>query len=312
MTRIPHIACLGIVSWDDLIVVERYPERGGGSLIEQAAAHPGGTTNNTAVALATLGAHVRVAALVGADPQGAMIRDTLAAAGIDVGWVETHPDQPTDRATVIVSRDPAERTIYWAQGARIARGDRIDIDAVFGADVFFLDCDDMPLRRFLTDLPAHTRPKARLLGALTYLADPAIPDRLEVTLRHDTVVGNAQEAMRVTGAASLDEAIAVLQRGMVGANLRSAVVSLGSEGSLAVTRTERFHAPAYPVDVVDTTGAGDAFAAGIAWGMALRWPWPDTLRLGNAVGGLSTRALGGQAALPTLAEALALADLAPA
>jgi len=311
MNRPPRIACLGLASWDDLVVVDTYPERGGCAIVERAAALPGGTTTNTAVALARLGAEVRLAALVGDDPQGVILRNALAAAGIDVGWVETRPGEPTDRALVVVTRDPADRTIYWTKGARIVRRDAIDIDAVFGADVFFLDCDDMPLRRWLTDLPAHTRPNARLLGALTYLDDPAIPDRLEVTLRHDVVVGNAREAMTVTGTDTLDDALAALQRGMVGANLRAAVVSRGALGSIAVTRGERIEAPAFAVDVVDTTGAGDAFAAGIAWGMAHRWPWADTLRLANAVGALSTRALGGQASLPSLAEAVALAGPLP-
>jgi sugar/nucleoside kinase (ribokinase family) len=311
MNRPPRISCLGLASWDDLLVVDRYPDRGDCAIVDRSASLPGGTTTNTAVALARLGAQVRLAAIVGDDPQGATLRDALAAAGVDVGWVETRPGEPTDRALVVVSHDPVDRTIYWTKGARIARGDAIDIDAVFGADVFFLDCDDMPLRRFLTDLPAHTRPNARLLGALSYLADPAIPDRLEITLRHDAIVGNVDEAQAVTGTDSLDAALALLQRDMVGANLRAAIVSRGALGAIAVTRNERFEVPAFPIDVVDTTGAGDAFAAGIAWGMAHRWPWTDTLRLANAVGALSTRALGGQAALPSLADAVALAGPLP-
>ena len=52
MNRLPRIACLGLASWDDLVVVDMYPERGGCAIVERAAALPGGTTTNTAVALA--------------------------------------------------------------------------------------------------------------------------------------------------------------------------------------------------------------------------------------------------------------------
>jgi sugar/nucleoside kinase (ribokinase family) len=64
--------------------------------------------------------------------------------------------------------------------------------------------------------------------------------------------------------------------------------------------------PAFAVDVVDPTGAGDAFAAGVAWGMAQRWPWVEVGRFANAVGPLACRALGAQASLPSLADVEAL------
>ena len=100
-----------------------------------------------------------------------------------------------------------------------------------------LDVDDMPLRRFLSDLPAHTLPATRLLGSLAYSAEPEHPDRLEVMLRHDAIVGNEREALLLTGAASLDEAIAIIRAGMVGSNLRAAVISRGANGATAFTST---------------------------------------------------------------------------
>jgi sugar/nucleoside kinase (ribokinase family) len=125
-------------------------------------------------------------------------------------------------------------------------------------------------------------------------------------LRHDAIVGNEREAMLLTETASLDQAIAVLQTGMIGANLRAAVISRGENGATAITARERWDLPAERVVAIDTTGAGDAFTAGVAYGMALRWPWPKTLRLANAMGGLATRALGAQASLPDWPEIYAL------
>ena len=90
------------------------------------------------------------------------------------------------------------------------RGDRLDVPAIFAHDLVLLDVDDMPLRRFLSDLPAHTLPATRLLGTLAYSAEPEHPDRLEVMLRHDAIVGNEREACLLTGATSLEQAIAII------------------------------------------------------------------------------------------------------
>jgi ribokinase len=93
---------------------------------------------------------------------------------------------------------------------------------------------------------------------------------------------------------------------MRGETLRAALITLGAEGCRVVTETDRWHLPAFPVAVADPTGAGDAFAAGVAWGMAQRWPWREIGRFANAIGALACRSLGAQASLPTLDEVAAL------
>lgn len=306
MGHAPRIAAIGLASWDTLLAIDAYPPPGGFAIVNRQASLPGGTTTNSAVALARIGAQVNFVGLVGDDAPGAAIRATLEAEGAGTQWLETRRGEQTDAAIVVVSDNPSDRTIFWPQGARIAKGDMLDIPAIFGHDLVLLDVDDMPLRRFLTDLPAHTLPGARLLGTMTYSSDPAIADRFDVMLRHDTVVGNEQEALRITGEPTFDAAVCRIQQGMIGANLRAAVISRGARGGVAFTARERWDVAAFPVEVVDTTGAGDAFAAGVAYGMALRWPWPKTLTLANAIGGLAIRTIGAQESLPGLQEIAAL------
>ena len=305
MSRSPRIATVGLASWDTLLAVDSYPPPGSYAIVDRQASLPGGTTTNSAVALARIGAQVSFVGLIGDDLPGETIRETLDREGVNTGWLETRAGQPTDAAIVVVSNNPSDRTIFWPQGARIAKGDLLDIPAIFGHDLVLLDVDDMPLRRFLSDLPAHTLPGTRILGSLTYL-NPMETDRFEVMLRHDAIVGNEREVMLLTEAATLDAAIAKLRAGMIGSNLRAAVISRGAMGGTAFTATERWDLPANQVDVVDTTGAGDAFTAGVAFGMSLRWPWLKTLTLANAIGGLATRALGAQESLPSLQEIAAL------
>jgi sugar/nucleoside kinase (ribokinase family) len=305
MSRTPRIAAVGLASWDTLLAVDSYPSPGSYAIVDRQASLPGGTTTNSAVALARIGAQVSFVGLVGDDLPGETIRETLDRESVNTSWLETRVGQPTDAAIVVVSNNPSDRTIFWPQGARIAKGDLLDIPAIFGHDLVLLDVDNMPLRRFLSDLPAHTLPGTHILGTLTYL-DPTETDRLDVMLRHDAIVGNEREVMLLTEEATLDAAIAKLQERMIGSNLRAAVISRGAMGGSAFTATERWDLPANQIDVVDTTGAGDAFTAGVAFGMSLRWPWLKTLTLANAIGGLATRALGAQESLPSLQEIASL------
>ena len=305
-SRPPRIAAIGMASWDTLIVVDRYPAPGAYAEVLQTVAAPGGTTTNTAAALARLGAAVTLRAVVGDDASGHALRQEMAGLGVDVSGVTTHAHLATDASTILVSAEPLDRTILWHRGAMLVKGDRLDIAALFGHDVVLLDVADMPLLHFLTDLPAHTRPDTRLLGTMTYLADPGAPDALEIALRFDTLVGNQRQYKLITGADSDEGALQHIRTRMRGANLRTAIQTRGPDGCRIVTHDEEWTISAFPTDVVDPTGAGDAFTAGIAWGMARRWSWPRTGRFANALGALAIRSLGAQAGQPSMNDVEAL------
>lgn len=298
----PRIAAIGIASWDRLLAVKRYPEPGEQVVVHEEVSAPGGTTTNTAVALARLGARVSVAIAVGDDAEGEAIRRALDAEGVETTGLRVRAKERTDRATIIVSGDPVDRTIYWHQGAQLVRGDKLDIAGLFGHDVVVLDMADVPLRRFLLDLPAHTTPRTLLLGTLTYLADPDLPDALTLALRHDVIVGSERDALTVTGTWTLSDATTALQARMAGENLRGAVITRGAAGCRVVIETESWQLPAFRVPVVDPTGAGDAFVAGVAFGLAQRWDWPVIGRFANALGAHAIRALGAQTPLPTRSD----------
>ena len=307
----PRINCIGLSSWDRLIAVPAYPGVGEQADVLEEVAAPGGTTTNTAVALARLGAEVGLATAIGDDDRGEMVQAGLAAEGIDTSWVTVKPGEVTDLATVIVSREPLDRTIFWEQGAQLRRHDQLDVFGLLGGDVLVIDVGDAPLRRFLLDLPAHTVPNAQLLGSLTYLANEQLEDAFDLALRHDVIVTNVRDLLDVTGTWTLSDATTALQHRMRGENLRAALITLGAEGCHVVTETERKRVPAYRVEVVDPTGAGDAFVAGVAWGMAQRWEWEEVARFANAVGALSCCSLGAQTSLPSLDDVRTLMRDAP-
>jgi ribokinase len=295
-----------------MIVVDRYPHLGSFAMTRDVAGLPGGTTLNSAMTLARLGFKVSLVSVVGDDDVGRCILDSLDREGIDRHWVETREGEPTDRSFVIVSREERERTIFCQQSATLKKGDPLDIAAIFAHDLVILDVDDMPLRRFLVDLPAHTLPAARLLGPMTYLADSREAAAWEIAVRHDVIVGNERELLTLTGASSLDEGLTIAQHSMSGTNLRACIVSRGDRGAVAVTKSQRWDYPSVAVDTVDTTGAGDAFAGAVAYATVLRWDWDRALAFANAVAALSTLGLGAQAALPSISEVASILKVEPA
>lgn len=308
--HVPTIGAVGLVGWDHVLEVDRYPVLGGHAVVTETLEAVGGTTANSAAAARRLGAAVHLVGLIGDDALGVATRAALATVGVDVSEVGIDRGRPTDASTVVVDRGTGERSILWHQGARVAKGCRVDIDRLFGGDVVILDTDDLPLRRFLSDLPAHTRPRARLLGPLTYLTDGA-PDALEIALRHDVVVGNEREFRELTGLADAESALDDLRARLRGSNARLLVMTRGADGATAATVDEIVHVPGHQVTCRDATGAGDAFVGGLAFALGGRWPLDRALRLANAVGALATTALGSQAGQPDLAAACSLAGLDP-
>jgi sugar/nucleoside kinase (ribokinase family) len=271
----------------------------------------GGSAAITAIAAARLGLRVALAATIGADPAGDFMLGQLAAAGVDTRAVRVLPGQATGM-TVALSRG-ADRAIITATGAMasLTAGDvapaLVRSARHLHVSSYFL------LEHSLGPGLAELLAEARAGGATTSLDtnwDPAGRwggDRLRAALAHtDLLLPNEAEARHISGEPTLCAAVPVL----TGMGPR-VVVKLGASGALCADGTE-FHRiePRAPLagPVVDTTGAGDCFNAGLIAGLLRGLDLPSAARLGCAVGTASAQAAGGTAAAPTLAAALELAD----
>jgi sugar/nucleoside kinase (ribokinase family) len=120
---------------------------------------------------------------------------------------------------------------------------------------------------------------------------------VELLRRVDIFLPNADEAMKLTHAATVSEAIKRL-----GDLTPTVVVKLGAAGALARQGAKTIHIPAISVKAVDTTGAGDSFSAGFLYGYLNGESLETCLRCGNICGGLSTTAYGGATAAPTVEQ----------
>ena len=271
----------------------------------------GGSAAITAVAAARLGLRVGLAAAIGTDAAGDFMLGRLAAEGVTTAAVVRRPDLATG-LTVVLS-DSTDRAILTATGAMtsltaadVSPGLLRGVRHVHVSSYFLLEHSLGP---GLAALLA----RARSGGARTSLDtnwDPAGrwggSQLRDVLAQTALLLPNEEEARRLSGQQSLEAAVAELTgRGP------SVVVKLGAAGALCAGRSglREVDAPELAGPVVDTTGAGDCFNAGLITGLLQGRDLPGATRLGCAAGSASVRGAGGTAAAPSLAAALALAGL---
>jgi ribokinase len=299
-----HVVVLGGINTDYLVKGERLPEPGEtlqGEVFQEAL---GGKGANQAVAAIRLGSRAALIARVGRDERGESMVARLAGEGVDVAYVRKDQDALTGAALIFVDRS-GQKQILTALGAN-RRVTDVDVDrarnAIESAKVLLAQLEVPPA------VVGRAFRLARAAGVKTILDPaPAVPLSDDILRLVDVVRPNASEAETLTGAPVRDRPSArraadILLRRGVGA----VVVQAGEAGDLLVTATEERFFPRLQVDRVDATGAGDAFAAALAVGLAEERPLAEAAALGNAAAALATTRLGAQPGLPRRSEVLEL------
>jgi sugar/nucleoside kinase (ribokinase family) len=282
-----------------------FPEPGKEVLVDDFVMVLGSASAICAMGLARLGDPVAFLGKVGDDPWGRYCLGCLQERGIDVTHVVPDPALKTG-VTVAIS-SPRDRALVSFLGAI----DALTADAVPDAafDGFaHLHVSSYYLQSRLRPGLAGLFARARARGLTTSL-DPGFDpsERWEDDLRRtlaevDLFFPNEVELRGLTGSDDVGEALRRLANGRT-----RTVAKLGRDGAATLERGELLRAPAFAVQPLDTTGAGDSFNAGFLHAWLAGAPTADALRLGAACGALSTRGIGGTARQPDLAEALALA-----
>jgi sugar/nucleoside kinase (ribokinase family) len=273
-------------------------------LVSDFAMVLGSATAIMAMGLARLGTEVAFVGRVGDDVWGRYCLDDMAGRGIDLSRVIRGGGLKTG-VTVSITH-PGDRALVTYLGAITALTGRdvpdsamAGIDHLHVSSFFFQE----GLRPDLPDLFARAQ-RAGLTTSLDTGFDPSgrwddgIRETLALT---DLFFPNEVELEALTGAHDPAEGLRRLRNGRT-----RVVAKLGTHGTMTLDGDAIVRVPAYHVEAVDTTGAGDSFNAGFLHRWLEGAPLVECLRLGAACGALSTLGLGGTAAQPTLAEAEAL------
>jgi len=292
--RACDVVGLGANAADHLVTIARHPQPGEKIRFRDYTYQGGGQTATALVTIARLGYRTRYLGGVGDDGDGRANLAGLEAEGVDVSGTLTRPGGLTQRAFILVDETSGERTIIWgrSEGMVIAPGE-IDAGGIAEARILHTDAQD-------PRAAAHAGRIAHRAG-MPVIADLELvrPGLEQFLPEIDFLIAAAGFPKEATGAGDLDAATRMLEERSAGALV---IVTLGARGAVARIEGALESFPAYAVEAVDTTGAGDvfhgAFAVACLEGMALR----EALDFSNAVAAIKCRQAGGRAGIPRSLE----------
>lgn len=291
--RVPFVVCAGLVASDFLTPVDFPVPRDVKVRVNAFTRQGGGPAANAAVALARLGARAAFLGAVGGDGLGRQQKEELAREGVEVGGVLSDPDAPAFVSFILVDVSGGARTIFSAPSERPRLPDDVRLPDP-PPDLLLLDGWAGPAGPGLAE-------QARERGVPVLLDGGTFTEETARLLPHaEVAIVSSPFAEGLAGAGNFDSALELLAaRGP-----RLVAVTRGAEGVMAAVRGAgaHFRLPAFDGEIVDTTGAGDAFHAGAAWSLVRGRPWEEALRTAAAVAALKCRKLGARSGLPDRPE----------
>lgn len=309
----PKAACVGTYIVDVLgRPVSELPRGQVSMLLEEIRMTPAGTAGGTSVDLARLGAYVVAVGAIGRDLVGDFLVAGLHVAGVEPSWL-ARKDGVQTSATMLPIHPDGSRPAWHVPGANSTFDlDDVPWDVIGGCDAVHLggltalpSVDGEPAGRIV----AHAREHGALTTAdFLGVHGDAVLEQLSRCLPHvDIFMPNEGEAIAATG----DPDVVTAARCLRELGARCVIVKSGPDGCPIVDDDGARALPAHDAPVVDTTGCGDAFCAGVIVARCAGWSIDDAARLGCATGALNMRGLGSDAGARDVAEALAFAAQAP-
>ena len=288
----PDIVGIGVCTVDHLATVPRMPYRNENMRALGYARQLGGLASIALIAAARLGARSKIIARIGEDENGAYIRSVLQEEGVDVSQLLMQPGSESHVSVILVDEPSGDRSIITRPptGRPISPAE-IRREAITAARVLFVDdLNDATLKaaRWAREAGMKVlldpgRPYAEIKPLLEYVDVPIVP-----AYWAEALMPGAPPA-------------AVAQR-LCDEGAEIAVVTLGERGAALCWEGGAQEIPAYAVDVVDTTGAGDAYHGAFLYALLQDWAPPRMAQFASAVGSMNCRAIGGRSALPTRRE----------
>jgi sugar/nucleoside kinase (ribokinase family) len=289
-----EVGCAGILVVDTFCgPMKDLPDQGQLLAVDDMPAYSGGCAANVAIDLAKQSVLVDVAGCVGDDPSAHLLTEALTKSRVGCEHIVRAPNCLTSK-TVILLVEGQDRRYIHSFGANAAfTVDHIRRDWVAGLRVFYLGglflmpsfrtAEFLGLLKFCRDkgvvtvvdvaIPQHVRGMADLAPLLPYI---------------DYFLPNNDEAHALTGYERPADQLSVLLAAGAGA----AIITLGRDGALAARKGECWRSGVYPMPIVDPSGAGDAFDAGVITGILRGWDLPQMLRFASALGASAVRAIG--------------------
>jgi sulfofructose kinase len=290
---------LGVSTLDLLMVVDEFPACEVVQRAHDSSLQGGGPVATAMVTLARLGARTAIIDKIGDDWRGKLILEEFQREGVSTDLVTIAENSSSSVASILVRKEDGARTITYSPGdAGDLLPSELPVDVLPSTKLIHVN------GRHLESCIALAR-KAKEQGVLVSFDGGA--HRFRTELRElieltDICIVAREFALSCTGE---DEAGAAAAK-IIEAGPKIVVITAGTEGSWVFEREgASFHQPAFRTEVVDTTGAGDAYHGAFLFGVSRGYSLRSCAVLASAVAAMSTRKLGGRSGLPSLDEVIA-------
>lgn len=291
MSKRFDVVGVGLNATDTLLVVPKFPSYAGKEPFQEEILSPGGQVASAVVTCQTLGLRTKYIGTVGDNFRGRIQLDSLTEAGVNIDHVQVREGCNNQSAYIIIDRSTGERTVLWHRDDCLRlEPDSITPEQITDARLLHIDGHDT----------------AAVERAAAIASEAGIPVTVDVdTIYHgfdrvlpfvDYLIASTNFPEQWTNERDPFKALELIQREY---KMKVAAMTLGSHGSLALADGKFHYSPAFVVNCLDTTGAGDVFHGGFCYGVLADWPLGRTLDFANAMAALNCKAMGARGGIRT-------------
>ncbi|MFN8939414.1 MAG: carbohydrate kinase family protein [Acidobacteriota bacterium] len=286
---------IGLNATDTLIIVPHFPSYAGKGPFSQEILSPGGQVASAMVTCARLGLRTRYVGTIGDDERGRLQIESLLGSGINLDFVQQRTGCPNQSAYIIIDQSTGERTVFWQRPDCLRlRPEEITEEMITSARLLHIDGHDTPAMEKAARI-------ARENGIPVTVDVDTIYKGFERVLPYvDYLVASSEFPIQWTHQSDPLKALELIQEEY---GIRCAAMTLGAHGALALYEGKFHYSPAFVVNCVDTTGAGDVFHGGFCYGVLAGWDIDRILDFSNAMGALNCTAIGARGGIATLDKA---------
>lgn len=291
---------VGLNATDTVLQIPHFPAYGGKVPFHGERYSVGGQVASAVVTCARLGLAAKYIGTVGDDERGRLQLESLESSGVDIEHVQRRRNCPNQSAYIVIDELTGERTVFWNRPECLTlHAEEISEEQITCARLLHIDGHD-------TRAVEHAARIAHEHGIpVTVDVDTVYPGFDRVLPYVDYLIASSEFPARWTG---MDDPFLALETIRTQFGMHTAAMTLGSHGALACCKDGFVYSPAFVVNCVDTTGAGDVFHGAFCYSVLQRMPMAEALAFSNAMAALNCTASGARGGIATLDQARTLME----
>jgi sulfofructose kinase len=289
---------VGLNATDTLLILPKFPAYAGKVPFESEILSPGGQVASAVVTCAQLGLRTKYIGTVGDDDRGRIQMESLLGSGINLDDVEVRKNCPNQTAYILIDRMTGERTVLWSRPDCLRLDpSSISPEKITCARMLHIDGHDTPaVARAAEIARKHDIPVTIDVDTIYHGFDRVLPNV-------DYLVASSEFPVQWTNESDPFRALRMIQEEY---KMRCAAMTLGAHGALALIEGRFVYSPAFVVNCVDTTGAGDVFHGAFCYSVLQGMNISETLEFSNSMAALKCTALGARGGIATIDRVKAL------